>query len=295
MIRFSKYIWLYILISAIVIIPGIYSLFRFGFRQSIDFAGGTLLELKVNNNISQSVLEKYATKNNLIFSSIQDAGENLYLLRTKDEDSQKMTKFIDSLNTEASATAEIIRSETVGPILGKELLEKAMIAAIFATIAILLYVAYAFRDFKFGVAAIASLLHDLLVILGCFSLFGHFWGVEVDTLFVTAFLTTMSFSVHDTIVILDRVREYQKKGVGLSMDDLCDRSLTETMGRSVTNSVTIILMLIALVLMGGETILWFSVALLIGTISGTYSSPFIATPILILWNRWEKNQKQRKK
>jgi preprotein translocase subunit SecF len=162
-----------------------------------------------------------------------------------------------------------------------------MVAAILAASAILGYVAYAFKNIRFGVAAVVALLHDLLVVLGSFSLFGHFFGVEVDTLFVTAFLTTMSFSVHDTIVVFDRIREYTKRDRSRSFEEISDIAVTETMNRSLTNSFTIIFMLVALVLMGGDTTKWFVVALLIGTVSGTYSSPFVATPVLLLWHKLE--------
>ena len=184
----------------------------------------------------------------------------------------------------------VLRNETVGPVLGKELLQKTFTASILAMVAILLYVAYAFKNVKYGVSAIIALIHDLFVVIGMFSLFGVLLGVEVDTLFVTAVLTTMSFSVHDTIVVFDRIRELQKTQGRTSFEDMSDRALTETVGRSLTNSMTIIFMLLALVLVGGESIKWFAVALLIGTISGTYSSPFIATPILIFWQRWEKKK-----
>ena len=271
MIRFSKYIWLYMFISGLVLVPGTYSLIRWGLKPAIDFTGGTLIEIQS---------EKDLTRVNLPVSSIQKTTNNTYLLRMKEG--------ADKLPT---ISGQILRNETVGPVLGSELLKKTITAAIVAIIAILLYVAYAFKNFKFGVAAITALIHDLLVVIGCFSLFGHFLGVEVDTLFVTAFLTTMSFSVHDTIVVFDRIREMTKRGDQLPFDHLADRAMTETIGRSTANSFTIIFMLLALALLGGETIRWFVIALLIGTVSGTYSSPFVATPVLILWDRWEKRKK----
>lgn len=250
MIRFSRFIWLYFFISALVLVPGVYSLVRWGLRPSIDFTGGTLIEVQKMNRTQ--------------------------ILRFKSDEKV------------ASVAGTILRNETVGPVLGKELLGKATAAALVAMVAILLYVAWAFKNIRFGVSAIIALLHDLLVVLGSFSLLGHLLGVEVDTLFVTAFLTTMSFSVHDTIVVFDRIREYRKKDTKTPFVDICNRALTETMGRSLTNSFTIVFMLVALLLLGGETIRWFVAALLIGTISGTYSSPFVATPILILWERWKK-------
>lgn len=255
MIRFSKYIWLYFLLSAIVLVPGMFALARFGLRPAVDFTGGTLIEVRSQSGVSS-------------------------FIRLKPEEAEP-----------ANIDGEIVRSETVGPLLGKELMQKTVTAAIFAIIAILLYVAYAFKNIKFGVSAVIALIHDLLVVLGVFALLGWWLKVEVDTLFVTAFLTTMSFSVHDTIVVFDRIREMLRRGQRMSFDDLSDTALTETMGRSLSNSLTIIFMLLALFLMGGGTVRWFIFALLVGTVSGTYSSPFIATPMLILWDRWEKRKK----
>ncbi len=292
MIRFSKYMWLYFLISAIVLVPGIFSLVRYGFRPAIDFTGGTLLEISFEKDVPQSVIEQSAKDEQVAVASIQKSEGNAYLLRIG-EGSDKIPEFQTNVASASGVLPfEILRNETVGPTLGRELLEKTVTAAVIAIIVILAYIAYAFKSVKFGVSAIIALIHDLLVVLGLFSLFGHFWGVEVDTLFVTAFLTTMSFSVHDTIVVFDRIREMTKRGESVSFEELSDRALTETMGRSLSNSFTIIFMLLALILFGGETIKWFVVALFIGTVSGTYSSPFIATPILILWDRFEKRKKR---
>jgi preprotein translocase subunit SecF len=291
MIRFSRYIWLYVCISAIVIVPGMYSLVRWGFKPSIDFSGGALVEIAFTKPVKQQDIQGVADKIPFSPASIQSSGENTYLIRTKEEEVGKVATLLRVFEV-SSRSGEILRQEVVGPTIGKELLSKAIVAAILAIIVILCYVAYAFKNVTFGIAAVVALFHDLLVMLGCFSLFGHFFGVEVDTLFVTAFLTTMSFSVHDTIVILDRVREHQRRGTSASLEDLSDRALTETMGRSLTNSLTIIIMLVALVLMGGETVKWFAVGLLIGTVSGTYSSPFIATPALLLIEKF--NHRKRK-
>ena len=145
---------------------------------------------------------------------------------------------------------------------------------------ILLWVAYQFKNLKFGLAAILAMFHDITILIGGFSLLGHFYGAPVDFLFVTALLTTLSFSVHDTIVVFDRIREIS----GNSMDNIyavSNKALAETMARSVNNSLTIIFMLVALVLLGGVSIKWFAAALLLGTVLGTYSSPFVAVPLLV--------------
>ena len=282
MIRFSKYLWLYALISLTVLVPGIYSLVRHGFRQSIDFAGGTLVEYRTSKPVSVDVVERAARDASIDLVSVQQSRDSSILTRMKQEPKERISTLTQRIEELASVSAVILRNETVGPTLGAELLRKALFAALLAISAILLYVAWAFKNIRFGVAAVIALMHDLLVVLGMFSLFGYYLGIEVDTLFVTAFLTTMSFSVHDTIVVFDRIREYIRRDRNRPFDEIADMALTETMNRSLTNSFTIIFMLVALILMGGETIKWFVMALLIGTVSGTYSSPFVATPILIL-------------
>lgn len=286
--------WLYFLISSLVLVPGAYSLVRWGLTPSIDFTGGTLIEVSASKTITKEKLSELASKSKVTVVSIQTSNSKTYLLRLKPETDAKLAALEADINKTAGVAKAIQRKETVGPTIGKELLSKAVVAAIIAISAILLYVAYAFKNIKFGVSAVAALFHDLLVVLSVFSLLGHFKNVEVDTLFVTAFLTTMSFSVHDTIVVFDRIRELLRRGERLSFEQLSDKALTETIGRSFANSLTIILMLLALVLLGGENIKWFALALLVGTVSGTYSSPFIATPILILWDRWEKRRYLKK-
>jgi preprotein translocase subunit SecF len=292
MIRFSKFLWLYFILSSVVLIPGIIGLFLFGLKPAVDFTGGTLLEIKFDRPVSRNTVNGLLADNKIQAVSIQQSSQNTYYIRMRPEKDATLVGLEKSLAGEKSNKIQILSNETVGPVLGNELLQKTITAAIIAICAILSYVAYAFKNIKFGVAAILALIHDLLVVLGIFALLGHYMNVEVDTLFVTAFLTTMSFSVHDTIVVFDRVRELLKRGSRLPFDELCDKALTQTIGRSLTNSLTIIFMLLALVLMGGLTVRWFIFSLLVGTISGTYSSDFVATPILILWDRWEKRKKK---
>jgi len=285
MIRFSKYIFVYAVISALVIVPGVYFMIRYGFRQSIDFSGGTLLEVSIDRDINTQVFSDAAESVQAEVSSIQPSENNDYIVRTKALNSQTAAAFIRAIQKYAKTEVTVLRNETVGPTLGSELLKKTVFAALFAIAAILGYIAWAFKNIRFGVAAVVALIHDLLVVLGSFSILGQLYGVEVDTLFVTAFLTTMSFSVHDTIVVFDRIREYYRRDRFAPFDKISDRALTETMNRSLVNSFTIVFMLLALILMGGETIRWFVVALLIGTVSGTYSSPFVATSVLVLWHK----------
>ena len=294
MISFMKYRYLYFVLSLTVLIPGMYTLIRFGLKPAVDFTGGTLIELKMKNavlrqssgqelKISQEDIKKIAGEKNIEVGSIQPSGENTFILKAKTIDETKKNELLSAVK-EKFGDVEETRFENVGPILGKELLQKTMVAVVLASTVILLYVAWAFKNIRFGVSAIIALIHDILVVLSIFALLGKYKGVEVDTLFVTAMLTTMSFSVHDTIIVFDRIREYQKRYGNLEFTTLIDRALTETISRSLNNSLTIIFMLLALFLLGGETTRWFILALLVGTISGAYSSPFIATPVLYIWH-----------
>lgn len=288
MIRFSKYYILYIVISALVLVPGIVSLIVNGLRPAVDFTGGTLLEVSFEQQIDKQDIATKAGELEMSLVSVQTSGKSSYVLRFKPEDEIKMNQFISSASALQNNKMTVLRNETVGPTLGKELFQKTITATIFAIVMILLYIAYSFKSFKYGGSAIVALIHDFFIVIGSFSLFGKFLNVEVDTLFVTAVLTTMSFSVHDTIVVFDRIRERLKLKDRADFRDICDAALTETMGRSLVNSFTIIFMLLALVLMGGETVKWFVIALLIGTVAGTYSSPFVATQFLIFWDKMEK-------
>lgn len=292
MLPFMKYKWVYFLISSLVVIPGIFSLLKWGFKPSIDFTGGTLLELKLEKNFQfpSTNFQKIIEDKGINVSSIQSSGEKTILVRSKTLTEADAKIVETTLAEKLGEMPEEVRFETVGPTLGAELLQKTFMAAILAILGILSYVAYAFKNLKYGVSAVLALIHDLLVVVGIFSLLGHFKGVEVDTLFVTAVLTTMSFSVHDTIVVFDRIRESLRKNPGIDFEVVTDKAITETMGRSLNNSLTIVFMLLALLLLGGTTIKWFIFALLIGTISGTYSSPFVATPILVIWNNLEKRK-----
>lgn len=286
-----KFKWVYFLISGIVIIPGIISLLLYGLRPSIDFSGGTLLELRLEKTAKREDVVNNISQLGISVGSIQDSGQNTFLIKSKIVDEQK-NKEIQKKLSENYGKVEELRYEVVGPILGKELLEKTFIGAILAVFGILMYVAYVFKNIKFGVAAVLALFHDVIVVTGIFSLLGKTQGVEVDSLFVTAVLTTMSFSVHDTIVVFDRIRESVRRNSTVPFEVQINKAITETMVRSLNNSLTIIFMLLALFLLGGETVKWFVFALLVGSITGTYSSPFTATPILFLLDIWEKRKKK---
>jgi len=290
-INFARFIPLYFVISAIFIIPGIYSLINYGLRPAIDFTGGSLLEVDIEVDPQPTDSEIINSLTDIIeISSIQRTS-NSFIIRTKPL-TQDLNQLIQTTLTDQFGPVTEIQFESVGPTLGQELLRKTVFAIILAAVAILIYVAYQFKELKYGVSAIVAMFHDTLIVTGVFSLLGHFFPVEVDTLFVTAILTILSFSVHDTIVVYDRIRETLRRHSQASFEQIVNKAIAETLTRSVNNSMTIIFMLSALYLLGGTSIKWFVFALLIGTITGTYSSTFTATPLLVVWERLAKKKRQ---
>lgn len=300
MVDFMKYKWLYFLISSAVIVPGLISLFLFGLRPAIDFTGGTTWEITFEKSIAvaksqrpEEVLKAFFTNQKLQDVSVSHGAGNTYTLRAK-EISQTEKEIIAKNLTDQFGKFIEGRFESIGPTLGSELLTKTLFGVVLATILILLYIAYRFGEKSFGVCATIATFHDSLVILGIFSLLGHFLGVEVDTLFVTAVLTVLSFSVHDTVVVYDRIRELRNKNFKEDFTTNVNLAVNQTLVRSLNNSLTVILMLLALVLLGGETTKWFAIALLIGMITGTYSSVFVAAPLLSLWHEKAKTGFKKK-
>jgi len=183
---------------------------------------------------------------------------------------------------------------TIGPVVSADLIGQAFTLIIVGAIGILSWITFRFRDVKFGFTAIITTLHDVLVIVGLFAILGTFFGVEIDALFVTAMLTVIGFSVHDTIVIFDRIRENKARHAGEPFDRIVNHSILQTVGRSVNTSFTVFITLLALLLFGGEAIRTFVLALLVGIVSGTYSSIFNAAPILVVWQQWEDRRKARR-
>ena len=289
MINFYKYRWFCWLISITIIIIGLYSIYKHSFRFSIEFTGGTNIELLAKNRITQKendILK--AISNNYKVNYFKIINRKI-ILTTPYLKQNEEKKIVDLLEKKLSQKLEIIKLEKVGPIIGKEMVKKTIVASVLAIFGILIYMFFSFKGFNYGLAAILAMIHDLLIVFGSYSLLSHFFGAQFDTMFVTAALTTLSFSIHDTIVIFDKVRDYLMEYQNRSIESLANLALTETMIRSLNNSMTIIFMLLALVVLGGSTIRFFVLALLIGTLAGTYSSPFVATPILV----WlEKNKKK---
>ena len=280
-----KHLSLYFIISALVIVPGIYSLIRYGLKPSIEFTGGSRLTLVSVTSSPDTVLQSFKDYT----PQLEISDDTSLSIKSKEISQENTQKIIDGLKKE-NPDIKLTDFETIGPSLGQETIKKTANALIIASLLLLAYISFAFKQLKYGICAILAMFHDTAVLLGIFSLLGHFWGVEIDLLFVTAVLTILSFSVHDTIVVYDRIRELSHKIKNVDYVTLVNQAVTETMARSLNNSLTIIFMLLAMFLMGGETTKYFSLALLIGTVTGTYSSTFTAAPLLILWDRFSKKK-----
>lgn len=292
----------YLVLSGLILIPGIISLFMFRLNLAIDFTGGSVLEYKLKNDDAKkdevlAIFKKVFEEKKVKLEKIDFVNGVVSL-----KGSEVTTAVGAEIKTNLTNTFPQIEQqsfETVGPSIGAESTKKALSAVAFASIGILFYIAFAFRNipkpyssFRFGVSAIIAMLHDAFVVLGVFSILGHFLGVQIDTLFITAILTVIGFSVHDTIVVFDRIRENLKKlPNSWGFEEVVNFSVVETLNRSVATSLTVLITLLSLYLLGGETINHFVLALLIGVFSGTYSSIFTAAPILVLWEGF-RNKKR---
>lgn len=298
LIKYRNY---FFALSLIVLLPGLFALFTWGLRLGIDFTGGTLWEVKFiekKEEVNRESFQNFLNENGAEVSSASQTSEDSILIRSKLTEESKINE-VKSKVAGRYGTTEDVRLETVGPTISRELTQKAMLAVAISIIAIVIYISWAFRkvpkptsSVTFGITTIISLVHDVLVVVGIFAILGHFFGVEIDTLFITALLTIIGFSVHDTIVVFDRIRENLIRGTGgSSFEATVNNSLLETLGRSLNTSFTAIFVLVALYLFGGESIKNFVLALLIGMISGTYSSIFNAAPLLVAWHKFQNRKK----
>lgn len=297
----GKRYW-YFLISAIVIIPGLISLIVFGLKPSIDFTGGSLWEMtKFEKPIDVAVVREIFTSNGIgdvAVQTSQKGTEQGLLVRSKDIGPETKAAIDTALRSRLGNYTEL-RFESVGPTVGQEVTQRAQLAVALACVGILIYISFAFRKvpspFRFGVCAVVALLHDVLVVIGIFSILGVLFGIEIDALFLTALLTgPIGFSVHDTIVVFDRIRENVSKYPGESFERVVNHSVTQTLDRSINTSLTVIFTLSALFLFGGVTIRYFVLAMLIGIVTGTYSSVFNASPLLVVWENGEIGRFVRK-
>jgi len=288
-------------ISLLIIIPGIISMLTRGFLLGIDFQGGTELFLKFTQPVSQAQVESVVGSEN-VNGTVQKGANGTYIVRTSPLDPAQQKKIEDDLDSKvAPIDRSQIQANQVGPSVAREIVTSALLAVLAASLLILLYLAFRFRrvrggwraGFQFGGSALLALLHDVFLLTGIFSILGkvlHLRLGEIDSLFLTAALTVVGFSVHDTIVVFDRIRENlvlsDRLGASrLTFEQVVNLSIMQTAARSIITSFTVLLVLAALLLFGGQTLQGFVLALLIGILSGTYSSIFNASQLLVVWRR----------
>ena len=287
---------LWFLISLLIIIPGLVSIVFSGLKLGIDFTGGTLWEVRFSQPTEAAAIESALLGAGVDTAIVQRSGpaaDETFLIRMPEvrEGSERKAELAAALQAQIGPFNELEYS-TVGGAVSTQIRNRAIIAVALASVGILLYMAYAFRNTQnpllYGACALVAMLHDVLLVLGVASILGALIGLEVDALFLTALLTVISFSVHDTIVVFDRVREnLEHRRTGQRFEEIVNLSIVQTLTRSINTQLTVLLTLLALLLFGGETIRDFILILTIGLLSGTYSSIFNAAQLLVVWeNGW---------
>lgn len=286
------------IVSLIIIFPGIVAIITGGLNLGIDFSGGSLIRVAFNDERPNTQAVRQALEVTGIGEiRVQPLGENEMTLRVKHIDNTAYQELVAHLR-DAFGDIEEQSFESIGPTIGQELREKAIYAVFFVLFFIILYISLAFRkitggyvkSWVYGLGALVALFHDIIIVVGVFAILGKFFNVEINTLFITAVLTVLGFSVHDTIVVYDRVREQLKNTSKTSFVEIVNASVNQTLIRSLNTSLTTLLVLLALYFFGGESVQYFILALIIGIIAGTYSSVFIASPFLVTWYNFQKNR-----
>jgi preprotein translocase subunit SecF len=288
--------YLYFAISLALIVPGLIGVLIWGLPLSIDFTGGSYAELKFNSGTAPDLQAVRALYAELGVEDAQPgtAGPDQLIVRTALIDNAKMNAVVQEMTTRFNSEITVLRFDSVGPSIGQQVASRAAAAIGLAAVGIMLYIWYAFRgvknSYRYGIAAIIAMLHDIAVVFGVQAFLSHFLGWEIDSLFLTAVLTVASFSVHDTIVVFDRIRENAQNNRRMPYETIVNNSIIQTLTRSINTQLTVFLTLLALVVFGGGTLRHFVLILMVGVLSGTYSSIFNASPILVVWeNREWKN------
>ncbi len=304
-----KYKRVFLTISAMAVFFSALSVWFFGFNLSIDFKGGTVYEVAYNQKTPLLSEIKESVKDaGLAISTVQKTGENGFIIKTAELPDEIKAKLKNELTIDGKYTFEEKRMKTIGPSVSGELKNKALFAILFVSIAIVLFIAYVFNgvskpvsSFKYGLVAIVALVHDIAIPTGIFAALGSlFVNYQMDVLFVTALLAILGFSVNDTIVVFDRIRENlkiskEKNIKGEVFERIVGKSLKQTIARSVNTSITTFIVLAALFFIGGETVKPFALVLMLGVLVGTYSSIFIASPLLVYIEKFQKNKKEDKR
>lgn len=288
--------YLYFAISLIAILPGVIGLFFWGLPLAVDFTGGSLIEIRFESGSAaaladvREIYSRYGYED----AEVRSSGEEDLIIRTRTMDEATNKTIITDMENSFGEPITVLRFDSVGPTIGREVTIRAAGAVALASVAILLYIWYAFRGVsnahRYGVSAILAMLHDVAVVFGMQSFLSHFFGWEVDSLFLTALLTVIGFSVHDSIVVFDRIRENSIRHRRQAYEKTVNDSIMQSLMRSINTQLTVFLTLLALAVFGGTTIRHFVIILMIGVLSGTYSSIFNAAPILVVWENREWNQ-----
>lgn len=279
-------------LSLLLLVPGVVALAVWGLRLGIDFTGGTLISVEIPSAPPADSIRSSVAALQLGDTSVQSASATTFDVRLPYLDEDQHAQFALALK-DAYPDSAIQSYETIGPTIGKELRQRAYVALALVLAAILIYISWAFRkvsigpvpSWVYGVSALIALVHDVLMVVGVFAILGRYFNIEINSLFVTALLTVLGFSVHDTIVVFDRVRERLRVSAQSTFEGVVNESLNQTMVRSINTSLTTVIVLVALLLFGGESIKTFVLALIIGIVSGTYSSIFVASPLLVVYER----------
>jgi len=286
--------------SLILIFISVFSFAKWGLNYGIDFTGGALIELGYNNTRpSQSdVLKSISVIDDK--ASVRPIGDAGFIIRMKPVDQVEKAELMKalSINASSSESVELKTFDSIGPILGAEALRKALVSIVLVILGIVLFITFVFRkvsepvsSWKYGLVAIIALIHDVIIPTGVFSILGHFYGYEIDTLFVTAILVILGFSVHDTIVVFDRVRENLRlSSAKKPFIEVVGESINQTIVRSINTSLTTLIALLVLYFYGGSSTEHFSLALIIGIAAGTYSSIFVGSALLVTIEMWGKKK-----
>jgi SecD/SecF fusion protein len=290
----------YFLLSAVIIIPGLISLAIFGLKPGVDFKSGTSMTLHFSGTVEQGQLRQALAEQGYNEVVIQRTGEGDFLLRTEPITPTQREQMISGLDKSLGQEATVKDYYSVSPVVAGETARNAIIAVIVASVGILLYISWAFRKMpmplKWGTCAVIALIHDVLLLIGVFSFLGWIAGVEIDSLFITGMLTVVGYSVHDTIVVFDRIRENVRRGISRDFSVVVNSSILETLTRSINTAMTVLFVAVALFMFGGVTIHYFILVLLIGILTGTYSSIFNASQLLVVWEtgKWGRLFSPRK-
>ena len=294
--------YLFFALSLIIILPGLILLAVNGMPLSIDFKGGSLLEVQFESGTlpDTEAIKKIYDQNEITDVQVQTTGEGTLVLRSSALPEETRTAILDALEAEVSSPVIILKSDTVGPSIGEGVTRRAIQAVALAALAVIIYITFAFRGvphaFRFGVCAIIAMIHDVLIVLALTGYGALLFGWDVDSLYLTALLTVIGFSVQDKIVVFDRIRANTRIHRKLDFEKLANHSIVQTLQRSInTQLMTVEFLLLALALFGGVTLREFAVILLVGLLSGTYSSIFIAAPLLVVWENQEYKKWFQKK